>query len=152
VIASASSADACPVRRQRGPGHRVAPERHFAAGGPLNFGDDPQQGGLATARGSDQRHGTPAKIADEMGQRHFKEGCEEFNIMFPYAPEGLEDFVDKVVPVLRRRGLFRREYEGETLRENLGLPRLEKQFLGASNDRPGARPDAALALRPFENG
>jgi hypothetical protein len=72
--------------------------------------------------------------------------------MFPYAPEGLEDFVDKVVPVLRRRGLFRREYEGETLRENLGLPRLEKQFLGASNDRPGARPDAALALRPFENG
>jgi hypothetical protein len=83
---------------------------------------------------------------------HFKQGCDGFNIMFPYVPEGLEDFVDKVVPVLRRRGLFHREYEGETLRENLGLLRLEKQLLSASNDRPGPRPDAALALRPLENG
>ena len=53
-------------------------------------------------------------------------------------PEGLDDFVDKVVPELQRRGLFRREYEGTTLRENLGLPRPENQFFG-----PGARADAA---------
>ena len=46
----------------------------------------------------------------------------------PYLPEGLDDFVDKVVPELQRRGLFRREYEGTTLRENLGLPRPENQF------------------------
>ena len=43
--------------------------------------------------------------------------------MFPYLPEGLDDFVDRVVPELQRRGIFRSEYEGTTLRENLGLPR-----------------------------
>jgi len=42
--------------------------------------------------------------------------------MPPLFPEGLKDFVDLVVPELQRRGLFRREYEGKTLRENLGLP------------------------------
>ena len=43
--------------------------------------------------------------------------------MPPYLPGGLEDFANHVVPELRRRGLFRSEYEGRTLRENLGLPR-----------------------------
>jgi alkanesulfonate monooxygenase len=80
--------------------------------------------------------GTPATIADEMEQWLFEEGCDGFNIMFPYVPEGLEDFVDKVVPELQRRGLFRRRYEGRTLRENLGLPRPENQFFGSSNDQP----------------
>ena len=51
------------------------------------------------------------------------EACDGFNVMFPFVPEGLDDFVDKVVPELQRRGIFRREYEGRTLRENLGLPR-----------------------------
>ncbi len=82
--------------------------------------------------------GTPATIADAMEQWLFEEGCDGFNIMFPYVPEGLDDFVDRVVPELQRRGLFRREYEGRTLRENLGLPRPENQFFG-----PGARADAA---------
>ena len=48
--------------------------------------------------------------------------------MFPYLPAGLDDFVDRVVPELQRRGIFRREYEGKTLRENLGLPRPENRF------------------------
>jgi alkanesulfonate monooxygenase len=48
--------------------------------------------------------------------------------MFPYLPGGLDDFVAQVIPELRRRGLFRREYEGETLRENLGLPRPKNRF------------------------
>ena len=48
--------------------------------------------------------------------------------MFPYLPEGLDDFVDRVVPELQRRGMFRREYEGKTLRENLGLPRPENRY------------------------
>jgi hypothetical protein len=48
--------------------------------------------------------------------------------MFPYVPGGLDDFVDTVIPELQRRGLFRREYEGKTLRENLGLPRPENRF------------------------
>ena len=48
--------------------------------------------------------------------------------MFPYLPGGLDDFVDKVVPELQWRGLFRTEYEGSTLRENLGLRRPENRF------------------------
>jgi alkanesulfonate monooxygenase SsuD/methylene tetrahydromethanopterin reductase-like flavin-dependent oxidoreductase (luciferase family) len=72
--------------------------------------------------------GTPATIADEMQQWLEERGSDGFNIMFPYMPGGLDDFVDKVVPELQRRGIFRREYEGRTLRENLGLPRPENRF------------------------
>jgi alkanesulfonate monooxygenase SsuD/methylene tetrahydromethanopterin reductase-like flavin-dependent oxidoreductase (luciferase family) len=72
--------------------------------------------------------GTPAMIADQMEEWLVGEGCDGFNVMFPYVPGGLEEFVDQVVPELQRRGLFRREYEGKTLRENLGLPRPENQF------------------------
>ena len=56
------------------------------------------------------------------------EGSDGFTIQFPYLPAGLDDFVDKVVPELQRRGVFRREYEGATLRENLGLRRPENRF------------------------
>ena len=48
--------------------------------------------------------------------------------MFPSVPTGLDEFVDRVVPELQRRGLFRRQYEGATLRENLGVPRPENRF------------------------
>ncbi|MEL0110137.1 MAG: LLM class flavin-dependent oxidoreductase, partial [Rickettsiales bacterium] len=64
--------------------------------------------------------GTPKTIADEMEEWLIERGCDGFNVMFPYLPEGLEDFVDRVVPELQRRGLFRTAYEGKTLRENLG--------------------------------
>src|SRR6202051_1500361 len=67
--------------------------------------------------------GTPATIADEMEEWLETEGSDGFTIMFPYLPGGLEDFVNQVVPELQRRGLFRRDYEGATLRENLDLPR-----------------------------
>ena len=50
-------------------------------------------------------------------------GCDGFNIMPPLFPSDLEGFIDLVVPELQRRGLFRTEYEGATLRENLELPR-----------------------------
>ena len=72
--------------------------------------------------------GTPAMIADQMEEWLLQAGCDGFNVMFPYLPGGLDDFVDQVVPELQRRGLFRREYEGRTLRENLGLPRPENRF------------------------
>ena len=72
--------------------------------------------------------GTPRTIADSMEEWLIGEGCDGFNVMFPYVPEGLDDFVDKVVPELQRRGLFRREYEGRTLRENLGLPKPPNRF------------------------
>ena len=72
--------------------------------------------------------GTPKTIVDQMEEFFFGGACDGFNIMFPYVPGGLDDFVDRVVPELQRRGLFRREYEGKTLRENLGLPRPENRF------------------------
>ncbi|XXX53289.1 LLM class flavin-dependent oxidoreductase [Sorangium sp. So ce124] len=72
--------------------------------------------------------GTPGTIADQMEEWLIQNGCDGFNIMFPYLPGGLDDFVDRVVPELQRRGLFRREYEGRTLRENLGLARPPNRF------------------------
>jgi alkanesulfonate monooxygenase len=72
--------------------------------------------------------GPPKAIADQMEEWLMSRGCDGFNIMFPYLPEGLNDFVDKVIPELQRRGIFRKEYEGRTLRENLGLPRPKNRF------------------------
>jgi FMN-dependent oxidoreductase (nitrilotriacetate monooxygenase family) len=72
--------------------------------------------------------GTAQTIADDMQEWLETEGSDGFNIMFPWLPGGLDAFVDKVIPELQRRGIFRREYEGTTLRENLGLPRPENQF------------------------
>ncbi|MGH7109025.1 MAG: LLM class flavin-dependent oxidoreductase [Stellaceae bacterium] len=72
--------------------------------------------------------GTPAMIADQMEEWFEGRACDGFNIMFPWVPGGLDAFVDRVVPELQRRGLFRREYEGRTLRENLGLPRPPNRF------------------------
>ncbi len=72
--------------------------------------------------------GTPAIIADQMEEWLTTNACDGFNIMFPYLPGGVDDFVERVVPELQRRGLFRKEYEGTTLRENLGLPRPENRF------------------------
>ena len=76
--------------------------------------------------------GTPKMIADQMEEWLMTEACDGFNVMFPYLPGGLDDFVDKVVPELQRRGIFRTEYEGRTLRENLGLPRPENRFFPAA--------------------
>ncbi|MBN9562676.1 MAG: LLM class flavin-dependent oxidoreductase [Alphaproteobacteria bacterium] len=72
--------------------------------------------------------GTPATIADTMQEWLESEASDGFNVMFPYLPEGLDDFVERVVPELQRRGIFRREYEGQTLRENLGLPWIANRF------------------------
>jgi FMN-dependent oxidoreductase (nitrilotriacetate monooxygenase family) len=72
--------------------------------------------------------GTPKSIADTMEEWLDTEGSDGFTIQFPYLPAGLYDFVDQVVPELQRRGIFRTEYEGATLRENLGLPRPKNRF------------------------
>ncbi len=88
---------------------------------------------LAGSYGGLAMVGTPATIADQMEEWLLSEGCDGFNVMFPYVPGGLDDFVDRVVPELQRRGILRREYEGKTLRENLGLPRPENRFF--SNHR-----------------
>ena len=75
--------------------------------------------------------GTAKTIADQMEEWLVGRGSDGFNIMFPFVPAGLDDFVDKVVPELQRRGIFRKEYEGTTLRENLGLPRPKNRFFEA---------------------
>jgi len=72
--------------------------------------------------------GTAQTIADEMQEWLESEGSDGFNVMFPWLPGGLDAFVDRVVPELQRRGIFRQEYEGRTLRENLGLPRPVNRF------------------------
>jgi alkanesulfonate monooxygenase len=87
--------------------------------------------------------GTPATIADEMEEWLLTEGCDGFNVMFPYLPGGLDDFVDHVVPELQRRGIFRREYEGRTLRENLGLPRPANRFFADRHESGGSASQAA---------
>ena len=78
-------------------------------------------GRLGGGRGHRTFAGTPTEVADEI-QTWFEQGAADgFNVMPPYLPGGLDVFVDTVVPILQDRGLFRREYEGSTLRENLGL-------------------------------
>lgn len=89
---------------------------------------------IAGARGHRTIWGTPQQIADQLEEWFVNGGADGFNIMPPWLPGGLDKFVDLVIPELQRRGLFRTEYEGRTLRENLGLPRPENQFstVGAS--------------------
>jgi alkanesulfonate monooxygenase SsuD/methylene tetrahydromethanopterin reductase-like flavin-dependent oxidoreductase (luciferase family) len=65
--------------------------------------------------------GTPAQIVDVMEHWFHNRAADGFNVMPAWLPGSLEDFVDMVIPELQRRGLFRTEYEGPTLRENLGL-------------------------------
>lgn len=78
---------------------------------------------FAGARGHLQLVGTPSSVSDVMEEWLDEGGADGFNIMPPTMPQGLEDFVELVLPELRRRGRFRLEYEGMTLRENLGLRR-----------------------------
>jgi alkanesulfonate monooxygenase SsuD/methylene tetrahydromethanopterin reductase-like flavin-dependent oxidoreductase (luciferase family) len=67
--------------------------------------------------------GTPEQVADTI-QLWFESGAADgFNILPPVLPRALDEFVAEVVPILQRRGIYRREYEGTTLREHLGLRR-----------------------------
>ncbi|MHA3791867.1 LLM class flavin-dependent oxidoreductase [Sphingomonas sp. YL-JM2C] len=76
--------------------------------------------------------GAPTQVADEIEDWYRSGACDGFLIAPPIVPTVLEDFVDLVVPELQRRGIFRTEYTGRTLRENLGLPMPRNQFFGAS--------------------
>ncbi|CAM3283198.1 LLM class flavin-dependent oxidoreductase [Paenibacillus lupini] len=76
---------------------------------------------IAGARGHREIVGTPAQIADQLEEWFLNEGADGFNVMPPTFPEGLNDIVELVIPELQRRGLFRTEYESNTLRGNLGL-------------------------------
>ncbi|MFM0231890.1 LLM class flavin-dependent oxidoreductase [Paraburkholderia sediminicola] len=91
---------------------------------------------IAGARGHQQVVGTPQSIADQLQQWFEEEGADGFNIMSPWLPGGLTEFAELVVPELQRRGLFRTEYEGRTLRENLGLPRPANRYTAETKQVP----------------
>lgn len=72
--------------------------------------------------------GTAVQIADEM-ERWLKEGAADgFMLQFPLLPRDLENFVEKVVPILQERGIYREDYTGTTLREHLGLKKPQNRF------------------------
>ncbi|MBE7212747.1 MAG: LLM class flavin-dependent oxidoreductase [Gluconacetobacter diazotrophicus] len=73
--------------------------------------------------------GSPSAVADAMQEWVEAGACDGFNVMFPFLPGGFDAVVDRLVPELQRRGAFRREYEGTTLREHLGLDRPPNRFL-----------------------
>ena len=83
--------------------------------------------------------GTAKQIADHM--EHWMEAgaCDGFMISFIALPSTLSDFVEKVVPELQRRGVFRHDYAGRTLREHLGLSRPENRYTTSALTPPVAK-------------
>ena len=89
-------------------------------------------GRLGGGRGHLTFAGTPEQVADQIETWFTQGAADGFNIMPAVLPSGLEAFVEHVVPILRRRGLLRTEYDGrprQTLRERYGLPRPANQYL-----------------------
>ncbi|MFD4671213.1 LLM class flavin-dependent oxidoreductase [Lentzea sp. NPDC058450] len=85
-------------------------------------------GRLGGGRGHRTFTGTALQVADQIEQWHAGGAADGFNIMPAVLPSGLERFADDVLPILRRRGLFRTDYTGTTLREHYGLRRPASQF------------------------
>lgn len=83
---------------------------------------------VAGSRGHRIIFGTPEQIADQLEEWISNDAADGFNLMFSHLPNSLEDFVTTVVPILQQRGIFRTEYEGDTLRKNLGLPKVENRY------------------------
>lgn len=88
---------------------------------------------IAGARGHQQVVGTPQSVADQLQQWFEEDGADGFNIMSPWLPGGLDDFIELALPELRRRGLFRTEYSGATLRQHLGLARPAHRAVAAAS-------------------
>jgi alkanesulfonate monooxygenase SsuD/methylene tetrahydromethanopterin reductase-like flavin-dependent oxidoreductase (luciferase family) len=89
---------------------------------------------VAGARAKLVMIGSPQQLADQMEQWYVEEAADGFNIMPPYLPGALDDFVELVIPELQRRGLFRTEYTGRTLREHLGLPRPPSRYAARTSE------------------
>ena len=74
--------------------------------------------------------GTAIGLADMMEEWFVNDAADGFTMLSPYFPGPLEDVVNGVIPELQRRGLFRTQYEGTTLRENLGLRYRTNRYVG----------------------
>ncbi|GAA2582255.1 LLM class flavin-dependent oxidoreductase [Dactylosporangium fulvum] len=83
--------------------------------------------------------GAPEQIADTIEEWFVQRGADGFNIQCDIYPGGLTDFVDQVIPELQRRGLFRTEYQGTTLRSHYGLARPASRYAVAPALAGGAR-------------
>lgn len=83
---------------------------------------------IAGSRGHRIIFGSPSEIADQLIEWVDQEAADGFNLMPPYFPGGFTDFIDLVIPELQKRGVFRTEYEGKTLRENLGLKQVPSRY------------------------
>ncbi len=107
-------------RKQRRPRQHAAQLRRLAKRDNLTLRQ------VATRSGAAKDHwtliGTPRQIADELEHWFAEKAADGFNLLPPHVPGALNEFVDLVVPELQRRGLFRTEYEGAMLRQNLGVP------------------------------
>ena len=90
-------------------------------------------GRLGGGRGHRTFAGTPEQVAATITGWFGQGAADGFNVMPPALPSGLATFADEVIPLLRRRGLFRPEYTGRTLREHYGLPRPESQYAGQAS-------------------
>jgi N-acetyl-S-(2-succino)cysteine monooxygenase len=86
---------------------------------------------FAGARGQRTLIGSPSDIVDDMEKWFRGYGVDGFLVHPPYLPGGLDDFVELVIPELQSRGLFRSEYEGPTLRDNMGLQRPPSRYANA---------------------
>jgi len=75
--------------------------------------------------------GTPEQVADTIEMWFLQRAADGFNLNADLFPSGLEAVVDHVVPILQRRGLFRNDYEGKTLRDHFALPRPASQYAEA---------------------
>jgi alkanesulfonate monooxygenase SsuD/methylene tetrahydromethanopterin reductase-like flavin-dependent oxidoreductase (luciferase family) len=95
----------------------------------------------AAAMGHRLLCGTPEFVADGLEEWFVAGAADGFNLMPPWFPGAFDDFVDQVVPILQRRGLFRMEYAGRTLRDHLNLPRPPHSRLAASSIGQSTRPD-----------
>jgi FMN-dependent oxidoreductase (nitrilotriacetate monooxygenase family) len=93
---------------------------------------------VSVSRASFSLSGTPEQVADMCETWFLERGADGFSLSPNYLPGALDDFVDQVVPILQKRGLFRTDYEGATLRENLGLPRPVNAFV--ANPALGVEP------------
>lgn len=103
---------------------------------------------VAATRLGERFVGTAVQIADTL-QHQFEEGAADgFVVSAPYLPGGLDEFIAGVVPILRERGLFRTDYEGATLRENLGLSRPGNRYV--SNPALHVEPEIWLPAVPVD--
>jgi alkanesulfonate monooxygenase SsuD/methylene tetrahydromethanopterin reductase-like flavin-dependent oxidoreductase (luciferase family) len=96
---------------------------------------------LGGGRGHRTFAGTPEQVADTIGEWFESGAADGFNVMPAALPSGLETFAEQVIPIFRKRGLFRTEYTGQTLRDHYGIPRPDSQFAQAH----GRVPEPAVA-------